>query len=68
MTFGLSGRPLCGERYPQSGMDDWQRKIIAAVKFSRLGKSGAVDYLYLVTEPGLGADQAGSSEKRPATE
>ena len=30
-----------------------QRKIIAAVKFSRLRKYGAADFLYLVTEPGI---------------
>jgi len=30
-----------------------QRKIIAAVKFSRLRKYAAADFLYLVTEPGL---------------
>ena len=30
-----------------------QRKIIAAVKFSRLAKYGAADFLYLVTEPGI---------------
>jgi hypothetical protein len=30
-----------------------QRKIIAAVKFSRLSKYGAADFLYLVTEPGI---------------
>jgi len=30
-----------------------QRKIIAAVKFSRLAKYAAADFLYLVTEPGI---------------